>query len=110
KKSEGYPIVNVGFVSRDRLINLYKSNEYLIFPSLAESFGLGLAEAIDGGCKVLGADLPYTYEVCNPSLVFDPYNVNGIENAIITAITQELTSSNKVISNDINQLILLLSE
>ncbi|MDN5650257.1 MAG: glycosyltransferase [Acinetobacter sp.] len=110
KKSEGYPIVNVGFVSRDKLINLYKSNEYLIFPSLAESFGLGLAEAIDGGCKVLGADLPYTYEVCNPSLVFDPYNVNGIENAIITAITQELTSSNKVISNDINQLILLLSE
>lgn len=110
KRLEGYPIINVGFVSRNHLINLYKANEYLIFPSLAESFGLGLAEAIDGGCKVIGADLPYTYEVCNPSLTFNPHTVESIEDAIMKAVTQELPESNKIISNDIEQLISLLSE
>lgn len=110
KKSEGYPIDNVGFVDRGELTRLYLENEYLIFPSLAESFGLGLAEAIDGGCKVIASELPYTYQVCNPSLTFNPYIIEEIEIAIITAVTENLPSSEKVISNDISQLISLLSE
>lgn len=110
KIKKGYPIKNVGFVDRQNLIKLYLSSEYLIFPSLAESFGLGLAEAIDGGCKVIAADLPYTYQVCNPSLTFNPYSIDSIESAIIKSVSQELPESNKIITNDINQLILLLSE
>lgn len=110
KIRQGYPINNVGFIDREELIKLYLSSEYLIFPSLAESFGLGLAEAIDGGCKVIAADLPYTYQVCNPSLTFNPYSIDSIESAIIKSVSQELPESNKIITNDINQLILLLSE
>jgi len=110
KKVLGYPINNVGFVDREDLIKLYLSHEYLIFPSLAESFGLGLAEAIDGGCKVIASDLPYTYQVCEPSLTFDPHAQECIESAIITAINENLPSSKKIISNDIEELILLLSE
>lgn len=110
KVIQGYPINNVGFVDRESLIRLYLSHEYLIFPSLAESFGLGLAEAIDGGCKVIAADLPYTYQVCSPSLTFDPYTKESMKSAIITAVTENLHSSKKIISNDIKQLILLLSE
>lgn len=110
KLTQGYPIKNVGFVNRDDLADLYLTHEYLIFPSLSESFGLGLAEAIDGGCKVIAADLPYTYQVCNPSLTFNPYSIDSIESAIIKSVTQELPESNKIITNDINQLILLLSE
>lgn len=110
KNRLNYPIKNVGFIGRNELVNLYLSHEYLIFPSLAESFGLGLAEAVDAGCKVLVSDLPYAYQVCDPSLTFNPYTVESIESAIITAITQELPESNKIITNDINQLISLLLE
>ena len=53
----GYPIINIGFIEREKLAEIYLSHECLIFPSLAESFGLGLAEAIDGGCKIIAADL-----------------------------------------------------
>ena len=106
----GYPIVNLGFIDRSDLAKIYLTNEFLIFPSFAESFGLGLAEAIDGGCKVLVSNLPYAYQVCNPSLTFNPYTVASIEDAIIKAVTQDLPDSIKIISNDINQLILLLSE
>ena len=110
KRSKGYPIKNLGFMAREKLPEIYFSHEFLIFPSLAESFGLGLAEAIDGGCKVIAADLPYTYQVCNPSLTFNPYSIESIESAIIKSVSQELPESNKIITNDINQLILLLSE
>lgn len=106
----GYPIKNVGFIDRERLIELYLSHEYLIFPSLAESFGLGLAEAIDGGCKIIAADLSYIYEVCEPSLVFDPLSINSIEYAIVTAIQNELPCAKKLIENDISKLIQLLAE
>lgn len=106
----GYPIQNVGFVPREELIQLYLSHQYLIFPSLAESFGLGLAEGIDGGCDIIASDLPYTYQVCKPSLTFNPHQTEDIKNAIIRAVSEVLPSSKKIISNDINQLILLLSE
>lgn len=110
KIRSGYPIINVGFIDRDELTQHYLTHEYLIFPSLAESFGLGLAEAIDCGCKVLVSDLPYAYEVCIPSLTFDPYNIDSIENAILTAIEDHLPISRKVISNDINKLIALITK
>ena len=110
KISKGYPINNVGFVNRSELGLIYLAHEYLIFPSLSESFGLGLVEAIDAECKVIAADLPYTYQVCNPSLTFNPYTVESIEGAIIKAMTENLPSSNKIISNDIKQLISILSE
>jgi Glycosyltransferase len=106
----GYPILNVGFIDREELGQLYLSSEYLIFPSLSESFGLGLVEGIDGGCKVIVSDLPYAYEVCKPSLTFNPYTKESIKIAIIQAMNEKLTNSEKTISNDIDRLILLLSD
>lgn len=106
----GYPIINVGFIEREKLAELYLSHEYLIFPSLAESFGLGLAEAIDGGCKVIAADLNYTYEVCEPSLVFDPYSIDSMRNAIVTAVRNELPYPKKLIENDISKIMQLLAD
>lgn len=106
----GYPIKNVGFIEREKLTELYLSHEYLIFPSLAESFGLGLAEAIDGGCKIIAADLSYTHEVCEPSLVFDPYSIESMKNAIVIAVHDELPYAKKLIENDISKLIQLLAE
>lgn len=106
----GYPIENVGFIERQKLAEIYLSHEYLIFPSLSESFGLGLAEAIDGGCKIIAADLKYTYEVCKPSLVFDPLDIESIKDAILYAIQNELPYAKKLINNDISKIMQLLVE
>jgi len=104
----GYPIINTGFIKRDDLKLLYLQNEYLVFPSLAESFGLGLVESIENGCKVLGSDLPYTYAVCEPSLVFNPYDVESIYNAFTKTIVDDLKPSFSKIKNGINDLIDIL--
>ena len=91
KQKKGYPILNVGFIERENLADIYCSAEFLIYPSLAESFGLTILEAIECGCKVIGADLPYLYAVCEPSLTFNPFD----ENSIVKVLSLSLEGSVK---------------
>lgn len=105
----GYPIENIGFVDRYTLQQKYLLSEFLIFPSLTESFGLGLIEAIECGCKVLASDLPYVYEVCEPSSVFDPLNEKDIFMIFEKSLNNEILSpSVSKIENKISELICLL--
>jgi len=108
KRKNGYPIRNIGFVERDALQKEYLSSEYLIFPSLTESFGLGLIEAIECGCKVIGADLPYTYEVCEPSLVFNPLDDESFMQVFENSLNENVKMSIPKIKNNINELITVL--
>lgn len=105
----GYPILNMGFVSREQLSGLYKRSEFLIFPSKCESFGLGLVEAIENGCKVLASDLPYTYEVCKPSAIFNPYDVESIRLTFVDAKNMNLPDSESLVKNKIAEILILIS-
>lgn len=104
----GYPIVNLGFIKREDLIKRYNKTEYLFFPSLEESFGLGIVEAIECGCKVIGANLPYMFQVCEPSITFDPFDEMSMYNAFIDSTKDNVVSTRQIIKNEINQLINLL--
>lgn len=106
----GHKIENLGFIDRNRLIEIYQSSTFFIFPSLNESFGLGLIEALECGCKIIAADLPYTYEVCTPSLVFDPNNVESIVNAFEQSLNYNTKPSFPLIKNEIQTLINLIAE
>lgn len=110
KFQQGYPIENIGYVDRMTLQRNYLKSEYLIFPSLTESFGLGLIEAIECGCKVIGADLPYTYEVCEPSLVFNPLVNRSLLKAFENSLNDKIKPTVPVIKNNINLLINLLKD
>lgn len=106
---KGYPIVNIGFVGREELIRNYHKSEYLIFPSLEESFGLGIVEAIDCGCKVIGSDLPYMHQVCTPSIKFNPKEIESIYYSFVDAINKKEQSTLKKIYNEIEPLLNLLN-
>lgn len=110
KQVQGYPIINIGFVQRDQLYKKYQSHQYLVFPSLAESFGLGLVEAIENGCKVIASDLPYAHQACNPSiLIKGSQNENDILEALEKAIDYDkIPFSTQKIHNEIEKLINLL--
>lgn len=111
KISEGYPIENIGFVDREALSKKYAESENVIFPSLSESFGLGLIEGITMGCKIIGSDLPYTYAVCEPSLAFNPLDTLDIVQSIMIAMNNEYISKPKLkIKDDIQALIKLLKD
>lgn len=79
---EGVQIINHGYIPVEQLSQLYMKSKATIYPSYNESFGLGLVEAMEAGCDVIGADLPYTYAICKPSEVFNPSQVETIADAI----------------------------
>ena len=53
----------LGAVERDRLPDLYASADAFVFPSVTETQGLVLAEALAAGAFVLAADAPQNREV-----------------------------------------------
>jgi len=109
-KSEGYPIINYGFVTRDLLGEIYGKAAFSIYPSLSESFGLGIIEAIENGCAIIGSDLDYTYAVCKPSLVFDPTKIESIAIAFQTAVEKKIPPTELLVFNEIDKLINLFQE
>lgn len=109
-KSNGYPIINHGFVSPNELSILYSIAEFVIYPSLSESFGLGIVEALEFGCKIIGADKPYLEAVCTPSLLFDPESESDIAQAIEHALSVDVVESKQIVSNEIDKLLKLLTK
>lgn len=106
---KGINIVNHGVIEKSKLSILYAESEYLIYPSLFESFGLPLLEAVGYECKVIAADLEYTYEVIEPSYTFNPLMSQSIADAVIFSINNKLNVSTSRIKNQINDLIEILS-
>lgn len=108
KIKEGYPIKNLGYISQDDLKEYYRITEYIIFPSTSESLGLGLLEGIEYGCKVIGADLPYTYAACEPSIVFNPLSKKSILEAMEYTLNGKITKSYSKVNNEIEKMIELI--
>lgn len=105
----GYPIENVGFLQKEALVEKYAESEFVIFPSLSESFGLGIIEGIRAGCNIIGADLPYTYAVCRPSAVFNPYDIDDISKVINKVILSSVCKSTSLVTDEMFNLITILN-
>lgn len=65
---------------------LYYECPFLIFPSLMESFGLPLIEAVESGMKILASELPFVYDVVTPSLTFNQDDPAAIAAAVQRAM------------------------
>ena len=104
-QKQDYPIINHGFIERASVVKLYRSTEFLVYPSLSESFGLGIIEGIENGCKILGADRPYLYAVCGPSLVFDPNSIDAICSALTKAVSEIIAPSRQITFNEVSKLL-----
>lgn len=104
----GYPIINHGTIKRDNLAAIYPSAEFVVYPSQAESFGLGIVEAIENGCKIIGSDLPWLYAVCEPSLVFDPSSAESIYLALQESIAGNIKDSRQLVFDKVEEMINLL--
>jgi len=89
---------------------LYFNCPYLIFPSVIESFGLPLIEAVDSGMKVLASNLPYVTDVILPSLVFNPCDKVSIADAVVNAMHSDLPFPSIVTHNEVNKLVGLLAD
>ncbi len=73
----------VGNVADQEVASLYGKSRALIYPSLFESFGLPLVEAVSAGLPVLAADRDYVFDVLDHPDVFDPLSPSDIAASVM---------------------------
>ena len=101
-------IFNFGTISKEKVCELYAQSKCLIFPSLEESFGLPLIEAIDMGLDVISSDLNYIYQIIKPSLTFNPNDAESIADAIQNYNKGNCPKSEVKTKNSIAELLELI--
>lgn len=99
-KKTGRNIINHTDCTPIEIKELYMKCNYLIFPSLAESFGLPLLEATSAGCKIIASNMPYVFKVIEPSLVFNPNEEDSIVSALLESRDYKNIKDSKLIVKD----------
>ena len=108
-KNKNLTIYNHINLDEASLKKLYSQSEFLIYPSVVESFGLPLIESIEFNCKVLASDLPYVKEIIKPSKIFNPFSISSISNSIDYVIEKNnIVDSEMLIQNKIDKFIGLI--
>lgn len=70
--------ITLGRHPYDQLPTLYHNHDVFVFPSVSETFGHPMAEAMSSGIPVLVADTPVNREVCgDAALYFDPLSLSS---------------------------------
>lgn len=77
---QGHRLLTVFDASDQELEHLYTHARALLFPSLAEGFGLPLVEARTRGCLVIASDLPVFRELADDGVSL--YTENSISNMV----------------------------
>ena len=85
----------------------YNSADALIFPSLNETIGLPLLEAMRNNLTILASNRPYATQFITPQILFEPNNPNDIASKIKMFLNNKNKFLNKKItkvqsSNSIN--------
>lgn len=79
--------VHLGFVSEDDRRALMQHAHLFVFPSLYEGFGFPVLEALAAGTVVLSSSRGSLAEVAGPAIRLEDLTVEGIENGLIRAVT-----------------------
>lgn len=86
-------VVAAGHVDDELLLELYQGAELVCFPSLAEGFGLPVAEALACGTPVVASDRPSLDELLPSSCRFDPEDPSSIASSIAAALAPSAGSA-----------------
>jgi glycosyltransferase involved in cell wall biosynthesis len=106
--NKGLKIFNHGIISKQQIGNLFQSSHYLIYPSLFESFGLGLIEGLQFKLKVLASNLPYVYSVCKPTNVFNANEPEDIARTVLNTCDDDIFSELKIVDR-VDELLSILA-
>lgn len=77
-KNKNQNVILLNDLSYKEIFIIYRYIDYLIFPSLIESYGLPLLEAMFSNIDIIASDLPFVYDICKPFLAFNPNEVEDI--------------------------------
>jgi len=76
-------IVTLGPHEYATLPQLYQDHDVFVFPSVSETFGHPMAEAMSTGLPVVASDTPVNQEICGEAaLYFKPFSVLGLADRV----------------------------
>jgi glycosyltransferase involved in cell wall biosynthesis len=82
-------IVWLGVLNSDEVTYALQSSDLMVFPSLAESFGLGLVEAMAAGCPIAVSDLTYAHDVCGDAAVYFSPSPESIAETVVNTCSDQ---------------------
>ena len=81
-------VVGLGYLRDGALREAYEMATALIMPSLSETVGLPMLEAMSVGTPVLAADRPYAHDVCEDAAIFfDPKSSENLAEKAINLLS-----------------------
>lgn len=81
-QSSGIKIRVLSQLTHAQVMALYNQSRALIYPSVAESFGLPLLEAARSNLPIIASELDYVRDLVNPIETFDPTSSLSIARAV----------------------------
>ncbi|MFN2453697.1 MAG: glycosyltransferase [Pyrinomonadaceae bacterium] len=83
-------VVGCGYLTADALREAYHLATVLVMPSLVETVGLPMLEAMSVGTPVLAAARPYAHDICEQAAVFfDPLDSEDCAHKAIELLSDE---------------------
>jgi glycosyltransferase involved in cell wall biosynthesis len=88
-------VVFMGRVPQRQMGALYKQSDLMVYPSLCESFGFSMIEAMGYGLPIVAADIAINREICSEgALYYSPFDAvagfKAIRDALEPAVTKKL--------------------
>ena len=83
-----------GPLRREEVDRLYQASDICVFPSLTESFGFPMVEAMSHGLPILAADTPVNREVCGSAAIyFSPLSAGNLADRLLRLATDSALCS-----------------
>ena len=103
---ENKKVVFLGNLTKDEINYQYSISDFLIFPSVIESFGLPLVEATFFKLKIIASNSEYVNYVVKPSLTFNPNSVDSIKKTIEKVVNlNSIEDSELIVNNKLDSFI-----
>lgn len=88
----GNEVVFIGRVPQDQMGALYRACDLMIYPSLCESFGFSMVEAMGHGLPIVAADTLINREICGEGAIYySPFDAAAGAAAVSRALDRETT-------------------
>src|SRR5262249_33836628 len=83
-------VVGLGYLAPAALAEAYGLADALVMPSIVETVGLPMLEAMHLGTPVVAADRPYAHDICGDAATyFDPGSPDDLQLAVSAVLSDE---------------------